>query len=64
MRDDAVAPVRLEDDVATNLDRFLEQETQAEFSGLSPEAIEILRKRFPELHMWGAIIWRGIRLPR
>lgn len=64
MRDDATEPVRLEDDVAKDLDRFLEEGTQAQFSGLSPEAIEILRKRFANLPMWGAIIWRATRLPR
>ena len=64
MRDDAAAPVKLEEDLAEKISGLLEQQPGREFSGLSPEAQEILSEEFDIPISWGIIVWLSPRFRR
>ena len=64
MRDDAEAPIRLEEDLAERVNALLERQPPREISGLSPDLQKLLSDEFDIPWPSGIVVWWATRLPR
>jgi hypothetical protein len=65
MRNDAAAPVKLEEDLAKSITSLLGKQPPQELSGLNPDAQKLLGEAFDIPDFWGIIVWLpGGRLRR
>jgi hypothetical protein len=64
MRDNAVAPVKLKEELTEKINSVLEKQPPREFSGIHPDIQKLLSDEFGIVFPWGIIVWWSTRLPR